>query len=614
MAGSVISLPAELLSRIFEYLSEHRPDISSCRLVNRRFKELSSPFLITRVILAKRLSEIAKIHEVACHSYFSRHVTSLILDVSFWDPYSASNFDTYVDECESIEDSGVRRFWDEEWLRRVSAEDQFFQSFQRNNGEPSADAAIDFFRRLKQPLSDDVTALDHEIKEAMFDGRDDPTGIADRMGARQSFPIYKRYFTTHQNLDTDQEYGQIIRQVLRKFPKLRHVYFTDYRGLARNGECYADLCTRLFGNVREPERWNNIEYTSEVTSEILALLQIIVHVKGELRSISFGPHPFEQRCNSTDPLAFYKELQFLATEEIRSSDKPDRDLEIPDHEVSEDSEDWPSPRIKRYDWRQLFRGLRSLRLPLFIEESLMSPRFGLGLEISKLLQAIPDTIVHLALVAKGPIDGFLQYEDTCSAVKTLLPFTEIVAQLRFPRLRTLELEGWVADFGSLRKILAAHATSLRTLHLISMFCCGDTWDEEGNEENDMWPFGYFVANTMNLTGVEICKFELRRYPDFTEDDFENIETFLPQSWLVDPLDTTPGDWDEEVHDDRKFDEDDDDRPHILDAPRLEKVCLAGRPNLVHRRVRPAALTRTVDAPGKAWPGPGYKWTRTPAYW
>jgi hypothetical protein len=66
MPNSIFSLPPELLSRILEYLAEDRRDISSSRLVNNAFKAASSPFLITEVVFAKRLPEIAKLHEVAC--------------------------------------------------------------------------------------------------------------------------------------------------------------------------------------------------------------------------------------------------------------------------------------------------------------------------------------------------------------------------------------------------------------------------------------------------------------------------------------------------------------------------------------------------------------------
>jgi hypothetical protein len=41
-----------------------------------------------------------------------------------------------------------------------------------------------------------------------------------------------------------------------------------------------DLCTRLFGNMREPERWNNLEHNGDVTEEILRAWKIIMEVKG----------------------------------------------------------------------------------------------------------------------------------------------------------------------------------------------------------------------------------------------------------------------------------------------------------------------------------------------
>jgi hypothetical protein len=100
---------------------------------------------------------------------------------------------------------------------------------------------------------------------------------------------------------------------------------------------------------------------------------------------------------------------------------------------------------------------------------------------------------------------------------------------------------------------------------------------------------------------------------------------------VDPLETTPGDWDEdrEVMEDRLFDDDDESKASILDSPRLERLCLGGRPNLIHRRVRPgtwppgasrakadeddAIAMADQNVRPKQWRGPGYYWTRRPAY-
>lgn len=75
---SIAALPPELLDRIFYFLREHRKDVSSCRLVCKVFKECSSPYLITRVVFAKRLKEIERLQDVLDHPYFSKYVTELM--------------------------------------------------------------------------------------------------------------------------------------------------------------------------------------------------------------------------------------------------------------------------------------------------------------------------------------------------------------------------------------------------------------------------------------------------------------------------------------------------------------------------------------------------------
>ena len=634
MAGSsiIISLPAELLTRVFEYLGEHRPDISACRLVNQRFKELSSPFLITKVVLAKRLREIAKVHEVACHPYFSRHVTGLVYDVSYFDPFSASIYDNYVDDCESIEDSGVRRFLDADWLRRARAESDFYASCISNNGEPSLDAASAFFQRLDTPLTETQSheLIDEASRDSILATQGETANIADRMGARQSFPIYKRFHFVHESLHTSGEYGNIIRQAIGKFPKLRHVHFTDYRELARPGECYMDLCTRLFGNVREPERWNNLEHNGDVTEDILEAWKIIMEVKGELRSMSFGPHPFEQRCNSTDPLALYKEPQFLSIDEFK--DHPKRLNEF----YNDFAQDTDLSRcritgepIPHRDWATLFKGLKSLRLPLFFEESLPPLSEGVGKELRRLFDAIPDTIANLALAAKGPRDGWLKYQFNPPCFQALQPFHSLVASLQLPRLRSLELEGWVVDYGVLLDFLGAHAATLQTLHLIDVLIvgnqheAGEACDDDCEHYENMHPFGNFVRENLHLTGIEIHHFKHESYPmTYTSDSVRGLHQ---HSWLMDPLDSMPGDWDEDTdaYEDRAFSDDDDNEPDVLDAPRLERLCLNNRPNMIHRRIRPGTSFRGRDSAidnlddqekrWKAWRGPGYYWTRRPAY-
>ncbi|GAB7333695.1 hypothetical protein MBLNU13_g05238t3 [Cladosporium sp. NU13] len=640
MAKSVTDLPPELLGRIFEYLGEHRPDISACRRVCKLFKELSSPFLITKIVLARRLTEIAKAQEVAAHPFFSRHVTTLIYDVSYFDPYSAEIYENYVDDCESIEDSGVRRFLDEEWYRRSKAEADYHKFLRNNTGKPCAEAARTYFWRLGTPISDEQAWRMIDL-DSMAGAANQLADVGDRMGARQSFPIYKRLQKYHEDLDTNHEWPRIIQQVISCLPRLRHVHFTDYRELAREGECYMALCSRLFGNVREPERWNNLEHNGEVTEDILEAWNTIAEVKPDLRAVTLGIHPFEQRCNSTDPLALFKETQFLSTDELK--DHPKR-LNDSHHEFLQNTD------LSRYrlngdpipsrDWPRLFNGLKSLRLPIFFEDSLPPANAGIGPELRRIFNAIPDTIVHLALAAKGPIDGFLQNQGDVTSLQTLQPFNDLVATRHFPFLRTLELEGWVTDYKTLVKVLGAHASTLRTLHLINIFCVGELHPSsdaaEFGEADSTAAFGDFIRTNLHLSGIEVYLFEHQFYPSSApEESRANLAANLTslvagldqESWVVDPLETTQGDWDEDsvVKDDRQFADDDHSQPDVIDAPRLERLCLDGRANLVHRRVRPgpsriplpqpltSSWLEMEEEPRHRWCGPGYYWTRRAAY-
>lgn len=109
MASITESLPPELLSRIFSYLSGDQNHISASRLVCWTFKKLSSPFLITRVVLAKRLDAIIRIREICEHPYFRRQVTELVWDSSWFN--QLDDWSEYVGDCRDA----PRRFANPHW-------------------------------------------------------------------------------------------------------------------------------------------------------------------------------------------------------------------------------------------------------------------------------------------------------------------------------------------------------------------------------------------------------------------------------------------------------------------------------------------------------------------
>jgi len=551
MSGSIFSLPPELLARIFEYLAEDRHDISSSRLVNKAFKDTSSPYLITEVVFAKRLPEIAKLHEVACHPYFSRYVTTLVYDLSYWkfnevEMNDPTEMMEYIAACEEAEELDIRHFLDEEWARRVQAESDFYSNVVRNQGEPSAGDAKAFLENYKPDLS----RAQVDAQSEALDHLTEVGGDSFRMGCYQSFPKYKRHAQIHEGLSDKGEYLQTLNRAVKKFPKLRAVTFTDYRGLARRGETYIELCTRLFGNMLEPERWHWSLDNGACTTEAIAVLEVITKLKVGLQSVSFGPHFYEMVSFPQEPLSTYKEPHYLSVE----------DLDYGDDELSP-------------DWTTLLKGIRSLRLPLLFVEATFPDE-----HVEKLLHAIPSTIEHLALSAKGPVEGYEALRQASSQV--LRPFKQLISGLRFPRLTTLELEGWCIQLSVFKTFLLAHASTLRTLHLINIYFVGD----DDTRDKTLSKFIAPIAKELNLTGIEITNVEVLgplEIPDLPAED---------DTWLI------PGE-----HDDEPW----DGETGVIARPNtpMETKFLGGRPNNIHRR-------RPATAPGHKGDDLGF----VPAYW
>ncbi|KAM0698996.1 hypothetical protein Q7P36_001041 [Cladosporium allicinum] len=537
MPNSIFSLPPELLSRIFEYLAEDRRDISSSRLVNNAFKAASSPFLITEVVFAKRLPEIAKLHEVACHPYFSRYVTHLVYDLSWWkfnelemnDPTEMMD---YIAACEEAEDFEIRHFLDEEWAHRVQEESEFYRSLSQNRGEPSAEQAKTFLYNQKTAASADVIS-----QNAALNDLNEAGGEAFRMGCYQSFPQYKRNAHFHERIAAKGEYLNILKPILAKLPKLRAVTFTDYRGLAKKGETYRSLCSRMFGNMLEPERWNwELDQGALCTPEAITALKAIAEVKGGLQSVSFGPHFYEMVSFPEEPLINYKEPHYLSIEDMGiEEDQSEQDL-----------------------WTKFFEGLRSIRLPFLFTEATFE-----AAPAETLLKALPDTIEHLALSAKGPVEAFSLLEQ--ASPQLLRPFS-IISPLRFPRLKSLELEGWCMPISNFREMLLAHASTLRSLHLVNLVLISGGEDERDQDLNTL---ATAVAAKSHLTGVEVTKVRLTELHDIPSIDAEE------DPWLI-PFQNEQDDWDGQS---------------VIAATKpwdskLEALFLGGRPNGIRRR-RPA---------------------------
>ena len=80
-------LPRELCEQILELLSAERSRaIPACRLVCKKWRQLSSPYLIRTAVVAEGPRALEKLREIQRHPYFSKHVTHLLWDASYYDP------------------------------------------------------------------------------------------------------------------------------------------------------------------------------------------------------------------------------------------------------------------------------------------------------------------------------------------------------------------------------------------------------------------------------------------------------------------------------------------------------------------------------------------------
>ncbi|KAL1586434.1 hypothetical protein WHR41_05212 [Cladosporium halotolerans] len=551
----LFSLPTELLDRIFDYLADDHRDIASCRLVNSTFRNGSSPYLITKVIFAKRPLELIKIQEVACDPFFSRYVTHMVYDLSHWkfneiDMNDITEHMEYFSACEEAEDLGIRDLDNDANVAPSQPKSGRLSELLRIHtiSEETISALENLDDFTPSPKADtDPAVLPLAYTLYTPDGEDsEPSSIL----CHKSFPQYKRYARFHEIFTAQYEHLKVLHDVAHKFPRLRKITFTDYRGLARRGETYRDLCTRLFGDVLEPERWHWQLDNGLCTMDAMLALGAVA-LKGELQSVAFGPHHYQILALPQETLVTYKEPHYLSLEDI--------------------SDGFPAAD----DCKDVFKNLRSFRLPLLFEGA----RFPLE-KAARLLDGLPESIAKLALAAKGPIEGTELQEIMIE--ETVRPFNELVAKRHFPHLESLELEGWCIELETLKEFLTKHASTLRTLHLINLYLATQG---ENPGPSHILSFGDFVGRELQLDGVEIIEVKVLGPVESLGDRGDSL-------WLDPALQFELNEeWDGSMP------------VAALPDSRAEKRCLAGRPNKIHRRRLPTTKGQKGDDLGDI-----------PAYW
>lgn len=102
-------LPLELKQRICSLLQASPKSLKPIRLVSKQFANAAAPYLLPRIFLVKHKDSCAEIREIADHSIFSKHVTTLVVD-----PRNLKNhklFQKWVDEHSHLRQS-YPDWWD----------------------------------------------------------------------------------------------------------------------------------------------------------------------------------------------------------------------------------------------------------------------------------------------------------------------------------------------------------------------------------------------------------------------------------------------------------------------------------------------------------------------
>lgn len=503
MTSFISALSSELLDRIFAFLSEDKQAIAACRLVCRLFKDSSSQYLITRVVFARRLKTIARLNEIVAHEYFHKYVKELVCDLSYYCENRATDWDTYVQACFNA----PQQLQDPEWMQRKLEDRTIWSEIEQlvdNSGEAtnSAYTRPSNCDRDKEPegawardeggeqpsdndlsetVDDDILVeIDYDDKDEDDDSDDDvfsewsrsPSFFEDgalryydrayNLGCHKSFPDYHRLYIAERQINRKNAAERIVGRALSRLTRLNSVVVTDWRSFASPDESYSDCARRLFGNTLAPN------LTTSLSSNPLDMLfeELVCAIEDNkdvrVKHFSTGSHCFG--------------------DETHHRDDPRAPICIPWRDVGCMS--------------RMIAWLRLLRLSLYINTELLehlnddipadeTDEFN---EVRRTLSKAAN-LEHLALTVQLP-EGQRRLGNL-DQVKEL--FSTWLADIHFPHLKTLYLQGWVLPQKPLEEFLARHASTFRAVHFIDCLVIGDRIS-----------LASWAGKALNLDGIEIC--------------------------------------------------------------------------------------------------------------
>lgn len=485
-------LPAELTTEIFDLVTlNSRPNAASCRLVCQHFHIYSSPFLIRTIVIAARLEALRKARDILLHPYFSKHVTHLLWDASFYSRLFALQRESYEEEF-AVE-SHTRDLRDPA-VRFIRQADELLEDQLRRSATKAP--------RMSPQTSDDNHLLDYTASAPVVEESRSGVSQESQMSpAQQSVKHYTQlegpmlrgsdssYFDYHRrwlnqehictkrvdparvdskHLDVD---GNLARhffiRAIDELPLLSHFSYGDFRSLAFEGESYKQLCERLFGRTVTPSLdFFHSPYNDPALPQILTDL---VERRRSWLTLSIGRHPFERSFIDAD---------------VKDSRECDLLREVMEMrcDLSKSLECLNRSKLQ----------VRSLRLPVTGSEMATKQETG------GLARIVGAGLVDLDIGSRAfrHLREIRQPENVEPALAGWLWHPLSLSKLDLTALRSISLHGFAFDTTTFLKLLSDCTPKLRTIRLDDCYCCGS-----------YEAFSIFAANEVpqivKLAGVEI---------------------------------------------------------------------------------------------------------------
>lgn len=481
-------LPAELTTQILEYAFAGRTRYAgNCRLVCQSLYNMSSPYLLSTVVVAERMDALRKLRKVMDHSYFSRHVTIMIWDASYYDKSCATDYAVY---CRALEDA-----------------DHLDSSRDTDDPlDPQSDMML--LTELQKPKPAVTSTHNHDLLEYTLDSED----LSDMNGCHYGFVDYYRGWKNQHLIRGDGTFPksrigndlgrEYFLEAVKKLPNLCHLSYSDYRALAYDDQSYTKLCQRLFGETVCPY-WSLENH--DAPQRFQCFLQDLAVCDRSWDFLSIGRHPFEFHYHDSMNYhtSYYDVPSQVGHEMVRV---PYKTLFVK-----------PSDRQR---FEPITLTVRSLRLPALEGDNELIP------DDDALSRIVTVGLVELDIRARDFDDRYryvkdaelLDEEDLSEDDEEFHPGHKVFDRLllcpskrrEWESVQSLTIRGFVLDTDCLRRLLLHQVPALRKLRIIDCHCTQKYDDALKDIKEKISPF-------INLTGVEIFGLRFPELPDENED-------------------------------------------------------------------------------------------------